>query len=139
MAKRRDRQKQRGENVTADLGVAPGDTMRLTIGALGQDGFTANWKGAEVLVIGGIEGEVSEVVVRRVFPDRIIAEATETEAPSPHRVEAPCRYFGNCGGCQWQHVSYDRQLGMKREIVRRELDKYEALQERGGVGDAAKP
>ena len=37
--------------------------------------------------------------------------------PSPYRVEPVCPYFGKCGGCDWQHVSYKQQLTEKRNIL----------------------
>jgi 23S rRNA (uracil1939-C5)-methyltransferase len=37
--------------------------------------------------------------------------------PSPDRVEAPCPVFGRCGGCQYQHASYEAQLRFKRDIL----------------------
>jgi 23S rRNA (uracil1939-C5)-methyltransferase len=36
---------------------------------------------------------------------------------SPDRIEAPCRYYGVCGGCQWQHIDYAAQLKLKTKIV----------------------
>jgi len=38
--------------------------------------------------------------------------------PSPCRVEPVCPYFGKCGGCNWQHVSYKRQLSEKKNILK---------------------
>jgi 23S rRNA (uracil1939-C5)-methyltransferase len=36
---------------------------------------------------------------------------------SPDRVEPPCPVFGRCGGCHYQHASYEAQLRLKREIL----------------------
>ena len=33
------------------------------------------------------------------------------------RVQAPCPWFGRCGGCQYQHARYEAQLEYKREIL----------------------
>ncbi len=48
-------------------------------------------------------------------------------APSQSRREPPCRYFGECGGCQLQHLSYDEQLKAKSGFVR------DALTRIGGI------
>ncbi|HJQ69169.1 MAG TPA: class I SAM-dependent RNA methyltransferase [Blastocatellia bacterium] len=41
----------------------------------------------------------------------------EIITPSPSRRAPPCRYFGECGGCQLQHLSYDEQLKAKAGFV----------------------
>jgi len=38
--------------------------------------------------------------------------------PSPERTSPACPYFGECGGCHYQHATYDEQLKQKREVLR---------------------
>jgi 23S rRNA (uracil1939-C5)-methyltransferase len=45
------------------------------------------------------------------------AQAINIQALSTHRVDAPCSHFGVCGGCKWQHVSYESQLAFKSRQV----------------------
>jgi 23S rRNA (uracil1939-C5)-methyltransferase len=45
------------------------------------------------------------------------AQAINIQALSTHRVDAPCSHFGVCGGCKWQHVSYESQLAFKTRQI----------------------
>jgi len=47
--------------------------------------------------------------------------------PSEHRTEPFCEHFGVCGGCKWQHMTYDAQLLFKQKSV------SDALQRLGKV------
>src|SRR6478672_2240722 len=71
-----------------------------------------------VFVDGALVGETvrARITERR----RSFARATvvEIDEPSPDRVTPPCPYFGPCGGCQWQYMTYGAQLAAKHEIVR---------------------
>jgi 23S rRNA (uracil1939-C5)-methyltransferase len=49
--------------------------------------------------------------------------------PSPLRVEPACPHFGDCKGCQLQHLSYPAQLEAKREVVRDQLMRLGHLQD----------
>ncbi len=46
-----------------------------------------------------------------------IARLTNIEQASKDRVATPCPHAGVCGGCLWQHLSYDAQLRLKREQI----------------------
>jgi len=48
-------------------------------------------------------------------------EAEEILTPSPHRVKAPCPYYGQCGGCIFQHIAYPYQEIIKKEILKDDL------------------
>ncbi len=93
----------KGQNLTLDL---------TSWGRLGE--AMASWHGFDVFVFGGIPGErvVAEVV--RVHRKYAAARVIEVLEPSAHRVTPPCPYFGDCTGCQWQHLDYQSQLAAKR-------------------------
>lgn len=46
------------------------------------------------------------------------AEITEILEPGPDRIAPRCKYFGKCGGCDFQHLSYPEQLASKVSIIR---------------------
>jgi tRNA/tmRNA/rRNA uracil-C5-methylase (TrmA/RlmC/RlmD family) len=62
----------------------------------------------------GEEVEVEIVEVRKRFAR---ARLLDVVTPSVYRVEPKCRYFGICGGCQYQHMDYGAQLEIKRKQV----------------------
>jgi 23S rRNA (uracil1939-C5)-methyltransferase len=69
------------------------------------------------LVNYALPGEVVEAEPRGRQGGVAVAAATRVIEASPHRVPAPCPYFGVCGGCQIQHAAYSHQLALKRQIV----------------------
>ena len=69
------------------------------------------------LVNYALPGEVVEAEPRGRQGGVAVAAATRVIEPSPHRVAAPCPYFGECGGCQLQHAAYSHQLELKRQVV----------------------
>src|SRR5688572_33341403 len=77
--------------------------------SLDGEGLARTDDGAEVRVPFTLPGERVRVELER----RGAARLVRVLAPSPHRVEAPCPFFGPCGGCTWQHVAYPEQLRLK--------------------------
>ncbi len=63
-----------------------------------------------------LEGERIEAKVVEEKPGFIRAQAEKIVTPSKQRVEPPCPYFIKCGGCHYQHTSYDNQLRIKSSI-----------------------
>ena len=45
------------------------------------------------------------------------AKLLEVIEPGPNRIDPKCQHAQHCGGCNWQHVSYDHQLTFKRDQV----------------------
>jgi 23S rRNA (uracil1939-C5)-methyltransferase len=74
--------------------------------------------GQTLLVALAAPGDRLRVRVERVQGRVAFASITEILAPSPVRVEPLCPYFGRCGGCDFQQMSYEAQLASKVEIIR---------------------
>ena len=55
------------------------------------------------------------------------AQADAIIEPSPHRVQPGCPHFTRCGGCHYQHASYEHQLEIKKEILRESLRRLAKL------------
>src|ERR1044071_1066651 len=89
-------------------------TVELTIHdvAFGGKGVARD-NGKAVFVPFTIDGERVSARITREKKQFAEAELAEVLDASPHRVTAPCPYFGRCGGCSYQHISYDHQLELK--------------------------
>lgn len=70
-----------------------------------------------VMVPFALPGERVRVRVWRNHRNFSEADLLAVLTPSPHRVAAPCALFGQCGGCQYQHLAYPEQLAWKRRQV----------------------
>ncbi len=130
MAKRKRRKRYQGPKLTEQLQLSIGDTVILTAEDWDERGATtAVIDGAPVSIGGAIPGEKIEAEVIKIFPDRVATFASAALEVSEDRVTPPCEYFGKCSGCQWQHISYDRQLNLKRGTVLNALDQYPSIRD----------
>jgi tRNA/tmRNA/rRNA uracil-C5-methylase (TrmA/RlmC/RlmD family) len=73
-----------------------------------------NWV---VFVPFALPGETVKARVFRNDKNCSHADLVEVLVPSPDRVEAKCPLFGTCGGCQYQHLEYEKQLAWKTRQV----------------------
>lgn len=85
--------------------------------------------GRVAFVPGALPGERVAVRLTRETKRFVEAAIDRVLEPSPRRVAAPCPYYGVCGGCSYQHASYDLQLELKTTQVR------ETLRRLGGVAE----
>ena len=119
------------------------ETAELELRAMGPLGDTvAEFEGEPINVFGGITGER---VVARIYRYRrrkkniVSAIVDAVLEPSIDRVETPCPYYGPCSGCQWQHISYKRQLQLKREAVEAQFSRLPSAGFRRGLSHARRP
>jgi 23S rRNA (uracil1939-C5)-methyltransferase len=77
-----------------------------------------------VFVRYAIPGETVKVNIYREAKDYAIGEPIEIIENSPDRIEPECPYFGFCGGCDYQMLSYEKQLEIKEKLV---LETFERI------------
>lgn len=99
--------------------MAPGQRITLTIHDLAFGGEGVGRFGELVVFVPFVcVGEEIEATVTEVKKKFARAQLVRVLRPSPDRVQPRCRYFGQCGGCQYQHLSYPAQLQMKHKQIR---------------------
>ena len=102
--------------------VAVGECLELRcerIVRLGRG--LAHHRGQVVFLFGAVPGELVRARVTERRASYLRADVEEVLAPAPGRVDPPCPLFGECGGCQLQHLEYSQQLAVKREVLVEEL------------------
>jgi len=96
-----------------------GDTVRLTIHDIAFGGEGVGRLGEFVVFVPFVApGEVIEAELTEVKKNFARARLVKVIEASTDRVKPPCRYFGECGGCQYQHLDYLAQLRVKHKQVR---------------------
>jgi 23S rRNA (uracil1939-C5)-methyltransferase len=78
----------------------------------------AHSAGHTVFVSLAAPGDRLRVRVDRQQGNILFASIEEIMVASPDRIEPPCPYFGRCGGCDFQQLTYEKQLAAKAEIIR---------------------
>lgn len=80
--------------------------------------------GRVVFVIGDVlPDEKVEVEVFKVKKDYLEARLVKRLSESDKRISAKCEYFGKCGGCNYQSLSYENQLSVKSAIFEETVQK----------------
>jgi 23S rRNA (uracil1939-C5)-methyltransferase len=95
-----------------------GDIFKLKIDRVAHGGHgVARLDGFVVFVKGAVPGDTVNALLTKKKKDFAEATVADVVDPSSDRVHPPCPYFGFCGGCQWQHVRYARQLEYKKGLI----------------------
>jgi len=94
----------------------------------GSPGSKDVGRGKAVFVPFVLAGEKIEAALTEEKPGFARAKVATILEPSPHRVPPPCPHFSRCGGCHYQHASYEHQLEIKKEILRENLRRIAKLE-----------
>lgn len=93
------------------------ETLRIERMGNGAEAVGRLASGKTVFVAGGAPGDAVRVEVVEEKASFARARIVAVEEPSPLRAEPRCPHGDACGGCPWQHLSYEAQLEAKRANV----------------------
>ncbi len=101
-----------------DSGLQPGARLELRIEDIAFGGEGVGRSGDFVVFVPFVAlGETVDVELTEVKKRFGRARLVRVVEASPDRVTPRCRYFGDCGGCQYQHISYEAQLRLKHKQI----------------------
>lgn len=79
----------------------------------------------KVIIKGALEGQRVRFMITKKKSGMAEGKLLEVLEKSPMENESPeCPYFGMCGGCSYQTMSYENQLLLKEKMVRKLIGKY---------------
>ncbi len=110
------------------MALKKGDEIELTIDS-------AAFKGKGIGKVDGLAVFVPNTAPGDLVKTRIIkkkksyreGKLLEVVESGPERIEPKCRHARNCGGCSWQHVTYEEQFRFKRDQVRDHMHRIGGL------------
>lgn len=95
-----------------------GEKVRVTVEKVAHGGhFIARHDAIVIFVRHAIPGEDVTVEITDVTKNFARADVVEIHQPSEDRVSPPCPFAGECGGCDFQHISIERQRDLKSDVI----------------------
>ena len=84
-------------------------------------------------------GDVARVRLSRVKGRTAFAEIVQILQPGNDRTTPPCKYFGRCGGCDMQQMTYSAQVAAKSDIITDALTRLGRIELNAPVEVVASP
>jgi 23S rRNA (uracil1939-C5)-methyltransferase len=108
--------------------LSAGDEVEVTIIDVAYGGDSVGrYKDFTVFLPYGVPGAVVRAKISEVKKNFALGRITRVINESPIYSKPPCRYFGQCGGCDWMNMSYNAQTANKMKIVKFMLEKTAGL------------
>ena len=91
--------------------------MKVEIIDTAYGGYGIAKDGKIIFVAHSLEGDVVDISIKKENKNFCYANINNIIEPSKYRIKAKCKYAGICGGCVFNHIEYNKQLEIKKNIV----------------------
>jgi 23S rRNA (uracil1939-C5)-methyltransferase len=107
------------ENLTTNIKKFEKDKIyEIEITDFGNDGEgIGRLDGFAIFVPGAVPLDKAEITIESEKKSYAFGKLHKIIVPSKHRVESPCQYSKDCGGCPMMSIAYETQLKMKKKLV----------------------
>lgn len=116
----------KNESTIKTSNLVKGDEITLKIESLspgGGKGISKTDQGMVVFTAAVVPGDLVKVKLTKVKKRYAEAKLIEVVEESSLRVSPPCSVFNECGGCQWQMMTYEEQVNQKNEFLKFEFNR----------------
>ena len=104
--------------------------VTIEIEDIGADGEgIGKIDGFPLFVKDAVPGDLVEVKIVKAKKNYAFARLEKILEPSPDRTNPPCPFHRQCGGCQIQALSYEKQLAFKQQKVKNNLMRIGGFEE----------
>ncbi|ADO77712.1 23S rRNA (uracil(1939)-C(5))-methyltransferase RlmD [Halanaerobium praevalens] len=93
-------------------------TLEIKDLAHGGDGVAKTKSGMAIFIARTLPGDLVKAKLTKIKKDYAFAELIEIIEAGPGRIKAPCPVYNKCGGCQLQHIDYQKELEFKQNNIK---------------------
>lgn len=113
------------------MSICKNDIIKIEITAMSSEGVGIGRTNDNMVIFvpNSAIGDVLNVRVLKVQKNLSYGKIEEVLEPSIDRIESDCDVFSKCGGCSYRHISYEKELDIKKKKV------YDALTRIGKLED----
>jgi len=98
-------------------------TFKIEDLAHGGDGVARAENGMAVFISLTLPGDLVKAKIAKIKKDYAFAELIEVVEAGAGRTKAPCPVYNECGGCQLQHINYQKELEFKQNNIKQLINR----------------
>jgi 23S rRNA (uracil1939-C5)-methyltransferase len=104
-------------------------TFKIEDLAHGGDGVARAENGMAVFMSLTLPGDLVKAKITKIKKDYAFAELIEVIEAGAGRIKAPCPVYNECGGCQLQHIDYQKELEFKKNNIKQLINRIAEIKD----------